>query len=107
MGRKKKTDEPAPETEQPAKNPHAQALGKLGGLKGGKARAAKLTPEQQAPTEESKTPILDSIMTNIVRDESAGPDINAWAERLLRGESYTLPDPPETATPTHAVGTRP
>jgi hypothetical protein len=32
----------------PAKNPHAQALGKLGGLKGGKARAAKLTPEQRA-----------------------------------------------------------
>lgn len=45
MARKKK---PAPETEQPAKNPHAQALGKLGGLKGGKARAAKLTPEQRA-----------------------------------------------------------
>lgn len=36
------------ETPQPAKNPHAQALGKLGGLKGGKARAAKLTPEQRA-----------------------------------------------------------
>ena len=30
------------------KNPHAQALGRLGGLKGGKARAAKLTPEQRA-----------------------------------------------------------
>ena len=48
MARKKKSDEPKPETEQPAKNPHAQALGKLGGLKGGKARAAKLTPEQRA-----------------------------------------------------------
>jgi hypothetical protein len=46
MGRKKKV--PTPETEPPAKNPHAQALGKLGGLKGGKARAAKLTPEQRA-----------------------------------------------------------
>ena len=29
------------------KNKAAQALGKLGGLKGGKARAAKLTPEQR------------------------------------------------------------
>jgi hypothetical protein len=47
MARKKK--EPAPETEQqPAKNPHAQALGKLGGLKGGKARAAKLSPEKRS-----------------------------------------------------------
>lgn len=27
------------------KNPHAVALGRLGGLKGGKARVAKLTPE--------------------------------------------------------------
>ena len=35
--------EPAP----PPKNPAAVALGKLGGLKGGKARAAKLTPEQR------------------------------------------------------------
>jgi hypothetical protein len=29
------------------KNPHAVALGKLGGSKGGKARAEKLTPEQR------------------------------------------------------------
>lgn len=29
------------------KNPHAVALGRLGGLKGGKARAAKLTPKQR------------------------------------------------------------
>ncbi len=28
------------------KNPHAVALGRLGGLKGGPARAAKLTPEE-------------------------------------------------------------
>lgn len=32
------------------KNPAAQALGRLGGLKGGKARAAKLTPEQRKTT---------------------------------------------------------
>lgn len=29
------------------KNPHAVALGRLGGLKGGKARAGKLTPERR------------------------------------------------------------
>ena len=29
------------------KNPHAQALGRLGGLRGGKARANKLTSEQR------------------------------------------------------------
>jgi hypothetical protein len=29
------------------KNKAAQALGKLGGLKGGKARAAKLSPEKR------------------------------------------------------------
>jgi len=31
-----------------AKNPAAVALGKLGGLKGGPARAAKLTPKQRS-----------------------------------------------------------
>lgn len=37
------------ETEEPQKekNPAAVALGRLGGLKGGKARAEKLTPEQR------------------------------------------------------------
>ena len=29
------------------KNPHAVALGRLGGKKGGPARASKLTPEQR------------------------------------------------------------
>jgi len=41
--------EPAPErpllTE--GKNPNAVALGRLGGLKGGKVRASRLTPEQR------------------------------------------------------------
>jgi hypothetical protein len=36
--------EPKPEKE---KNPAAVALGRLGGLKGGKARAAKLTPAKR------------------------------------------------------------
>lgn len=35
------------ESEEPKKNPAAVSLGRLGGLKGGKARAAKLTPEQR------------------------------------------------------------
>jgi len=43
--------QPKPEPETPAKedtrNPHAVALGRLGGKKGGKARAAKLTPEER------------------------------------------------------------
>ena len=34
--------------QKPTKNPAAVALGRLGGLKGGKARAAKLTPEQRS-----------------------------------------------------------
>jgi hypothetical protein len=37
--------EPAEEPSE--KNPHAVALGKLGGAKGGKARAEKLTAEQR------------------------------------------------------------
>jgi hypothetical protein len=33
---------------KPEKNPAAVALGRLGGAKGGKARAASLTPEKRA-----------------------------------------------------------
>lgn len=40
-------DDPKPEQ---VKNPAAQALGRLGGLKGGKARAASMTPEQRKAT---------------------------------------------------------
>ena len=32
----------------PAKNPHAVALGRLGGLKGGAARAAALSPRKRS-----------------------------------------------------------
>ena len=35
------------ETDTQGKNPAAVALGRLGGLKGGKARAKKLSPEQR------------------------------------------------------------
>lgn len=34
--------------EKPAKNPAAVMLGRLGGLKGGKARAEKLSPKKRA-----------------------------------------------------------
>ena len=43
---KAETNESVPQHEV-AKNPAAVALGRLGGLKGGKARAEKLTPEQR------------------------------------------------------------
>jgi hypothetical protein len=36
-----------PEEPPSNKNPHAVALGRLGGQKGGKARAKKLTPEER------------------------------------------------------------
>jgi len=42
--------EPEPKVEPElveGKNPHAVALGRLGGLKGGKARSKKLSPEQR------------------------------------------------------------
>jgi len=38
---------PDAEPTKPEKNPAAVALGRLGGLKGGKARAAKLTAKQR------------------------------------------------------------
>jgi hypothetical protein len=40
------SDEPS-EEEQEEKNPHAVALGRLGGLVGGKARAQKLSPKKR------------------------------------------------------------
>lgn len=41
------TGEEQEEEETPPKNPAAVALGRLGGLKGGKARAKRLTPERR------------------------------------------------------------
>lgn len=40
-------DEPETPAKEDTRNPHAVALGRLGGVKGGKARAEKLTPEQR------------------------------------------------------------
>lgn len=45
------TDEDRPKDptqESSNKNPHAVALGRLGGLKGGKARAKRLTPKERS-----------------------------------------------------------
>lgn len=39
---------PKKETDTPIKNPYAVELGRLGGLKGGKARAERLTLEQRS-----------------------------------------------------------
>lgn len=41
------TGEPSPKLEDSTKNPAAVALGRLGGKKGGKARAEKLTSEER------------------------------------------------------------
>jgi hypothetical protein len=38
----------APTKAEPKKNPAAVELGRLGGFKGGKARAAKLTPKRRS-----------------------------------------------------------
>ena len=40
--------DPAKKKNPPEKNPAAVALGRLGGLKGGKARAKKLTKQQRS-----------------------------------------------------------
>jgi len=42
-----KQKESQPQEPIKEKNPAAVALGRLGGLKGGKARASKLTPDQR------------------------------------------------------------
>src|SRR5690349_14627605 len=47
-GAEEDTAAPAESPSQPEKDPAAVSLGRRGGLKGGKARAAKLTPEQRA-----------------------------------------------------------
>jgi hypothetical protein len=39
---------PQPKPLDPTKNPHAVALGRLGGLKGGEARAAALSPRKRS-----------------------------------------------------------
>jgi len=44
----KLSTEGEPEPEPDTRNPAAVALGRLGGKKGGKARAVKLTPEQRS-----------------------------------------------------------
>lgn len=42
------TGQREPDPEPKPKNPAAVALGRLGGLAGGKARAASMTPEERA-----------------------------------------------------------
>jgi hypothetical protein len=40
--------DPAEQKPDPSRNPHAVALGRLGGLKGGAARAASLSPKKRS-----------------------------------------------------------
>jgi len=47
-----KTDEPRPAQDRSGKDPHAVALGRKGGLKGGPARAKKLTKKQRVAAAE-------------------------------------------------------
>ena len=42
------TGEPIPRAKPARKNPAAVALGRMGGLKGGKARAAALSPKERS-----------------------------------------------------------
>jgi hypothetical protein len=42
------TSDDAPQVEEPVKNPHAVELGRLGGKKGGRARAEKLTSKERS-----------------------------------------------------------
>ena len=42
------TTETPPKKEEPTKNPAAVELGRLGGLKGGKARAANMTAKERS-----------------------------------------------------------
>ena len=51
-------DEPETQDATPAKDPLAVELGRRGGLKGGKARASKLTPEQRREIEEGRREAL-------------------------------------------------
>jgi len=41
-------DEPEAKPEDEGKNPHAVALGRMGGLKGGRARAVKLSAKKRS-----------------------------------------------------------
>ena len=47
MPNRSSIDKTTKESSQPEKNPAAVALGRMGGLKGGKARAASLTPAKR------------------------------------------------------------
>lgn len=46
-GKKAEPEKEPEEDERPPKNPNAVALGRLGGKKGGPARAKKLSPERR------------------------------------------------------------
>jgi len=51
------------------KNPHAVALGRLGGLKGGKARFSKMTPEQRRELARK------AVLTRWSKRRAKGPEL--------------------------------
>ena len=70
------------------KNPAAVALGKLGGAKGGKARAAKLSPAERkaiakkaaaAPSKSATKWLLEKRFCYIVREVQAKRIGSPWA----------------------------
>lgn len=75
------SEEPEPDPYE-GKNPAAVELGRQGGLKGGRARAEKLTPEQRSE-------IARKAAARPVRDESAGAGGTMLAARLGVGWSCT------------------
>lgn len=58
---------PAPRKKAKRKNPAAVALGRKGGLKGGKARAAKLTKEQRAESARKAAAARWANRPNVIR----------------------------------------
>ncbi len=62
------------------RDPHAVALGRKGGLKGGKARAAKLTPEQRKEIARKAAaarwhvvtdePVVRAALSQVVNDQT-------------------------------------
>ena len=70
------SDEPVPDPDE-GKNPHAVALGRVGGWKGGKARAANLSHAERSAA--ARKAALD--LWRIHRDPGPAPDSDQAAGR--------------------------
>lgn len=88
----------ATEETQDTKNPHAEALGRLGGLKGGPARAAKLTDEERrsiarraAQARWSKDDAADEPAGPTTRLDAPGGPLFRTAEERYRALVEQIP----------------